>query len=763
MTRLIFLHPGRLPLMLLALLLWAGSAAAATYDWTAQQVSVAFAGGPAVPMWAYVDASGHHGFDGSGPVVIREVAGNDLIINLTNSLSEPTSLIIKGQPFNDGGAPVMIPDANGVPRVRSFVRETAASATDSYQWSNLRAGTYLITSGSHAAVQGPMGLYAVLVVEQSPVDPGVTPGLAYPANPAADYSYDQDLVLLFSSVDPVMNGHVADGSYGDADYPTALHVGYDARYFLVNGQPFTSERPLIPAVEVGQRVLVRLVNADIETRIPTAAGPTVTLLAEDGYPYSHPKGRQNSIDLPAGKSADALFVAPATSGYLPVFDRRLGLTNEGAGPGGMLAYLPVVDTAVPLRQLTVNPPSGTRVTVTSAPGGLDCSNPASASCSQSYFDGTSLRLHASATAGDLTLSGWTVTPAATPAECTAPRDCVVTLDADKSVAPVFVQVTQLAFSSPAAGEILQPGANYLVTWVAPAAMVRFDLGYSLGSGSPWVKLADKTSAFEYLWNVPTQVRGSSQLRLALIGYDDTGAVAATVQTDVLNLQDSISLIAPNGGELYHSGEVLPISWTSVLADRQVSRVGLWYQTAAGNPWVPIASLAGNTSTFDWTIPASLTAAAARIGVTLYGADGRPLVLDISDQPFAIEAPVAAPAALPDTIVVSPRVTPPQAVAIAGGEGLVLLSPNGGEFIPVDTSYTVLWQALAGSDHFSLEYSLDGGSTWQPVAENLVDSQYDWVIPAELRGNPAVLLRVSAFDREGTVLAVDLSDASFGLE
>jgi len=46
-------------------------------------------------------------------------------------------------------------------------------------WSGLRPGTYLFESGTHPSIQGPMGLYGILVVTTAP-SAGVV-GLAYPA------------------------------------------------------------------------------------------------------------------------------------------------------------------------------------------------------------------------------------------------------------------------------------------------------------------------------------------------------------------------------------------------------------------------------------------------------------------------------------------------------------------------------------------------------------------------------------------------------
>ena len=48
------------------------------------------------------------------------------------------------------------------------------------------------------------------------------------------------------------------------------------------------------------------------------------------------------MDLHAGKTFDALLTNPA-AGYIPLYDRRLYLSNAAQAPGGMLAYLEVAD------------------------------------------------------------------------------------------------------------------------------------------------------------------------------------------------------------------------------------------------------------------------------------------------------------------------------------------------------------------------------------------------------------------------------------
>src|SRR6267143_442608 len=160
------------------------------------------------------------------PVVITVPTGQGLTINLSNSLSFaggsiPTSLVIVGQlggglgtvtascngtatsgatctasPDHTNAQPLTWPiagDAPGAPvtgvgtppaqgpRVQSFSTEVAAGGTTatSLTWTALRPGTYLIESGTHPSIQGPMGLYGILVVTTVPV--GATAGTAYPA------------------------------------------------------------------------------------------------------------------------------------------------------------------------------------------------------------------------------------------------------------------------------------------------------------------------------------------------------------------------------------------------------------------------------------------------------------------------------------------------------------------------------------------------------------------------------------------------------
>jgi len=395
--------------------------------------------GNTVPMWGYTcgalvsgstatcAAANPNAGTGWSPVVIRAVTGSTLQINLTNNLtfansnSVPTSMMIVGQlggglgatpqrttspahlpedsttwPIAAGTTTPFVPPAQGG-RIRSFGTEVPASQTVSLTWKNLRAGTYLLESGTHPSIQVPMGLYGVLVVTNAPTAPAGTETAAGTAYPGV--SYDADAPMVLGEIDPVQNNAVstavntlnfsettvwsgqpnACGNPASANYMTCYPpvVNYTPLYYLINGVAFnrssaaSSVFATSPGYTLGGaghgKVLVRLVNAGSRMHIPSIVGSQVTytvspltanqtttvsgmgLIAEDGNPAPGVTHVQNEVFMAAGKTFDVMVNAPAAgSTALAVYDRELSLSaNKINRDAGMLAYIGVNGEVAP--------------------------------------------------------------------------------------------------------------------------------------------------------------------------------------------------------------------------------------------------------------------------------------------------------------------------------------------------------------------------------------------------------------------------------
>jgi hypothetical protein len=217
--------------------------------------------GQSIPMWGYTcgaavsatcaplnpvaAAAGQW-----SPVVITVPTGQALQINLTNSLifngnKIPTSLTIVGQLGGGLGdpaqrttvaSPIREPQATtwtvanvpGAinnpppqgPRVQSFSTEVAEGATTSLTWTAPRPGTYLLESGTHPSIQGPMGLYGIVVITSAPS--GGNAGTAYPG-----VSYNAEVPLLFSEIDPAQNRAVS-AAVGKTGFSETATLGSNA-------------------------------------------------------------------------------------------------------------------------------------------------------------------------------------------------------------------------------------------------------------------------------------------------------------------------------------------------------------------------------------------------------------------------------------------------------------------------------------------------------------------------------------------------------
>jgi hypothetical protein len=297
-------------------------------------------------------------------------------------------------------------------------------------------------------------------------------GQAYNVGTSA---FANEISLLFSEIDLALHDAVANGNYAGipASIPNPVPgeivtstIDHQPKYFLINGEPFSFSRSVIPIGNPGQRTLIRFLNAGYEDYVPVLQGAYMSVLAEDSHLYPFPKN-QYSLQLSPGRTMDAIMINPATAGYLPLYDRRLHLTNAAASPGGMLVYLNIASD--PQYTLTVSKAgTGTgKVITTSLPGGIDCG----LDCNETMNLGVQVSIKAIPDPGS-TFTGWSGSVTATTSDVT------MTMDSNKAVTATFTSGPTITLTSPNGGEIWARGTSHLITWTYtgdPGPFVRIEI------------------------------------------------------------------------------------------------------------------------------------------------------------------------------------------------------------------------------------------------------------------------------------------------
>lgn len=202
--------------------------------------------GQAVVFWAFAQDSANWAVPGPltvpGPQ-LNVVAGDSLVLHVTNTLPEPVSIVIPGQYGFDTEAPVFWTAGPYAGRVRSLNHEAPpANGVATYTWKNVQGGTCLYHSGSHPSVQVQMGLYGALAV--------LAPG---PSVYGSNITFQA--TVLLSEVDTNVHAAVAAGSFGPG--PAFLQTD------------FANPAALIAAIQASANPVAQFVAANI-TGVPAS-------------------------------------------------------------------------------------------------------------------------------------------------------------------------------------------------------------------------------------------------------------------------------------------------------------------------------------------------------------------------------------------------------------------------------------------------------------------------------------------------------------
>ena len=274
----------------------------------------------------------------------------------------------------------------------------------------------------------------------------------------------------------------------------------------------------------------------------------------------------------------------------------------------------------------------------------------------------------------------------------------------------------LTITAPNGGEVWIVGQVRNITWTEIGSIVNVQLqystdGFSDGLQTYLITASTPSSSLSYPWTIPDAIGNTVKVSIT-----DTSNSAVTAMSNAnFSIKGSLTVTAPNGGEVWIVGTQQNITWTETGT---FPNVELQYSTDGGNtyPNLIIASTPTNigtypsstTGSYAWTIPDA-------IGTTL-----RVEVSNVSDS--SVNA------------VSSANFT------IKGSFSII--SPNGGEVWIVGSSHPITWSVSGSIANVNLAYSTDGGVTYPNVITTSTSApadSYSWTIPDAISTTARVMI------------------------
>ena len=331
-----------------------------------------------------------------------------------------------------------------------------------------------------------------------------------------------------------------------------------------------------------------------------------------------------------------------------------------------------------------------------------------------------------------------------------PQSALDTSDAAfeiKGGTPTPVTIT---IGVPNGGEVWKVGTAPLITWTASGGTspLKITIEYSTtGSGGPWNPIAaDQPNTGSYQWTIPNTPSTDCYVKATVTDSATTPQSASDANDAAFEIKDAaqaipptITLISPNGGDVYDVGSQQNLQWTTSGGASPLS-ITLEYSTAgAGGPWSTIAASIPNTCTYWWTVP-NAPSTDCYVKATVKDSSSPVLsATDTGNAPFTIR--VAIP--------------PPM---------ITVISPNGGEVWNVGEQHDITWTASGGTGTLTVDvqYSTDGtGGPWISIASVSNSGVYSWTVPDT--PSDTCYVTITATDSGTPQLSgSDVGDAAFAI-
>lgn len=286
-------------------------------------------------------------------------------------------------------------------------------------------------------------------------------------------------------------------------------------------------------------------------------------------------------------------------------------------------------------------------------------------------------------------------------------------------------------ATPNGGETYTAFTNNTINWSSAGFTGNVDLAYKTSLGAAWTNIAtNQTNNGSYNWFVPNTPTTTAKVRVRSTSFStiaDSSDAFFTINPPV----KSITVNAPNGGEIFGVGTNKTISWSA--SNVATVKIELSLDNGVTYPTTLTASTAAGAGSFSWNNIPNTPSNLCKIKITDIS---DPAVSDLSNNTFTIVNPA-----------------------------LTISAPNGGETFVANSNYNISWFSQGASNNYRIEVSTDGGTSYQVIAANYFTTQqvvnYSWFVNPGLTGLPSTNCLVRVTDISGIAGApLDVSDNTF---
>lgn len=186
---------------------------------------------------------------------------------------------------------------------------------------------------------------------------------------------------------------------------------------------------------------------------------------------------------------------------------------------------------------------------------------------------------------------------------------------------------------------------------------------------------------------------------------------------------SVTITQPNGGEVLYGCQNYAIQWTASGVtnnwniDYSLNNGAIWTSVASNLNILPLSSV----YSYNWSVP-MVSSNTVLVRIRDYSDTTKQ---DISNAVFTIQLPIN------------------------------VVSPNGGEVWQGLSNQTLSWNPAGTSGFFNVFYSLNNGSSWISIVNNIAANNYNWTVP----NSPSTQALIRVTDAT-TSCQLDISNAIF---